>query len=147
MHILLINGPNLNLLGEREPAVYGAESLDEINLWLSEHAVSSGCELCFFQSNHEGALIDEIQQKRVWADGCIINPAGLTHTSVSLRDAVSACQVPTVEVHLSDIHAREEFRKVSMLKAVCIQQISGKGKQGYLEAIQVLRDHFAKKTT
>lgn len=142
MKILLVNGPNLNLLGEREPEIYGADSLDDVNLWISNHAVSEACELKFFQSNHEGAIIDKLQEERRWADGCVINPGGLTHYSVSVRDAVSGCQIPTVEVHLSDIHAREPFRQVSMLKDVCLKQISGLGKQGYIEAIELLKQNL-----
>ncbi len=138
MNILILNGPNLNLLGEREPEVYGSESLEDVNKWLAEHPDNRIHECRFFQSNHEGALIDEMQDQRHWAHGFVINPGGLTHTSVSLRDAVAGCQVPTVEVHLSDIHAREEFRKISMLKDVCVAQISGQGKQGYLQAISLL---------
>ena len=138
MKILILNGPNLNLLGEREPQVYGAESLDQVNQWIAQHEQAQAMELRFFQSNHEGALIDEMQAQRHWADGYVINPGGLTHTSVSLRDAVSGCQVPTVEVHLSDIPAREPFRQVSMLKDVCVEQISGRGKQGYIDALSLL---------
>lgn len=136
LKILVINGPNLNLLGEREPEVYGADTLEDVNQWLQDSHTHH--ELRFFQSNHEGALIDVMQEHRRWADGFVINPGGLTHTSVSLRDAISGCQVPTVEVHLSDIHAREEFRKTSMVNDVCIKQISGKGKQGYVIAIKEL---------
>ncbi len=144
MNILILNGPNLNLLGEREPEVYGSESLEDVNNWLVEHPDNRMHECRFFQSNHEGALIDEMQGQRHWADGFVINPGGLTHTSVSLRDAVAGCQVPTVEVHLSDIHAREEFRKISMLKDVCIAQIAGQGKQGYLQAITLLEKKIKK---
>jgi len=142
MKILLVNGPNLNLLGEREPEVYGAETLADVNEWISQHAACRQHEFRFFQSNHEGALIDELQNNRHWADGYVLNPGGLTHTSVSLRDAVSACQVPAVEVHLSDIYSRESFRHVSMLKDVCITQVSGLGKQGYVDAILALEQHI-----
>ena len=141
MKILIINGPNLNLLGEREPEVYGAESLEQINQWLRQHPSCSSHELQFFQSNHEGALIDELHNQRHWADGVVLNAGGLTHTSVSLRDAVVGCQMPTIEVHLSDIHARETFRDFSYLKDVCLAQISGRGKQGYLDAIVYLDQH------
>ncbi len=139
MKILILNGPNLNLLGEREPEVYGSDSLVDVNDWISAHKSCQSDELQFFQSNHEGELIDKMQACRHWADGFVINPGGLTHTSVSLRDAVSGCQVPSVEVHLSDIYAREEFRHVSMLKDVCLEQISGRGKQGYIDAIECLK--------
>ncbi|MFT7526037.1 MAG: 3-dehydroquinate dehydratase-2 [Arenicella sp.] len=135
MKILIINGPNLNLLGEREPEIYGAESLAEVNQWIAAHKLAAVHELKFYQSNHEGQIIDTLQANRHWAQGCVINPGGLTHYSVALRDAIAGCQIPTVEVHISDIHAREEFRHISMVKDVCLEQISGKGKQGYIDAI------------
>lgn len=138
MKLLIVNGPNLNLLGEREPEVYGSESLQDVNDWIAAQAEAKGHELKFYHSNHEGRIIDTLQANRQWADGVVINPGGLTHYSVALRDAIAGCQVPTVEVHISDIHAREEFRQVSMVKDVCIKQISGKGKQGYVDAISVL---------
>jgi 3-dehydroquinate dehydratase-2 len=139
MKILVINGPNLNLLGEREPEIYGSEGLNEINDWLLTQTADQGCQITFFQSNHEGSIIDTMHQHRHSADGFVINPGGLTHYSISLRDAIAGCQVNTVEVHLSDIYAREEFRQVSVIKEVCLGQISGHGKQGYLEAIEMLR--------
>lgn len=138
MRIFIVNGPNLNLLGEREPEVYGKDSLEDLNHWLAQQPEAQGCELEFFQSNHEGEIIDALQARRRSVDGFVINPGGLTHYSISLRDAVSACQVPTVEVHLSDIYAREPFRHVSMLKDVCLKQISGEGKQGYAMALSTL---------
>ena len=138
MKILIVNGPNLNLLGEREPEVYGYDSLADINKWIAEQTLSQSQTLHFYQSNHEGALIDYIQGHRHSAEGLIINPGGLTHYSVALRDAIAGCQIPTVEVHLSDVHARENFRKVSMIKDVCIEQIAGHGKQGYLLALKKL---------
>ena len=138
MKILVVNGPNLNLLGEREPEVYGRDTLDDLTQWIEEHAVSEGHHLHFFQSNHEGEIIDYLHAHRKSADGVVINPGGLTHYSIALRDAITGCQVPTVEVHISDIHAREEFRRVSMVQDVCIAQISGHGKQGYVEAIELL---------
>ena len=138
MNILIINGPNLNLLGEREPEVYGSESLDDINQWILQQAVADGHKLKFYQSNHEGQLIDFLQANRRWANGAVINPGGLTHYSVALRDAIAGCQVPTVEVHLSDIHGREGFRQISMMKDVCVAQMSGQGKQGYIKAMAAL---------
>ena len=138
MKILIINGPNLNLLGEREPEVYGSETLEQMNHWIRSQEQTAGHELIFYQSNHEGALIDTLQAHRKIAHGVVINAGGLTHYSVSLRDAIAGCQVPTVEVHLSDIHAREEFRHVSLIEDVCIKQISGEGKHGYLQAIELL---------
>jgi 3-dehydroquinate dehydratase-2 len=138
MKILIVNGPNLNLLGEREPEVYGSESLADVNAWIADQAAAQGHELVFFQSNHEGVIIDHLQAHRREADAVIINPGGLTHYSVALRDAISGCQIPTVEVHLSDIHAREAFRQVSMIKDVCLTQIAGRGKQGYVDALEFL---------
>jgi len=138
MNILIVNGPNLNLLGEREPEVYGSDTLQDVNDWLEEEALALGVTLSFFQSNHEGEIIDKLQEQRRWADGCVINPGGLTHYSIALRDAIAGCQIPTVEVHISDIHAREPFRSHSVVSDVCIMQISGKGKEGYLEGIKKL---------
>ena len=140
MKILILNGPNLNLLGEREPEVYGSESLTELNQWLTEHPISKDDELVFYQSNHEGQIIDCLHANRKRADGVIINPGALTHYSYSLRDAITGCQIPTIEVHLSDIHKRDEFRKVSVIQEVCIKQISGLGKQGYADAITILHN-------
>lgn len=144
MNILVINGPNLNLLGEREPEIYGSENLDDINQWLISRAyeLDTKINLEFFQSNTEGQIIDFMQSHRKTAKGCVINPGGLTHYSISLRDAISACQIPTVEVHISDIHAREDFRKLSVITDVCLEQISGQGKQGYLQGVKVLLDQY-----
>lgn len=140
MNILVINGPNLNLLGEREPEIYGSDSLDQINQWLISKAyeVDTMVNLEFFQSNHEGQIIDFLQSHRKTAKGCVINPGGLTHYSIALRDAISACQIPTIEVHISDIHAREDFRKTSVITDVCLAQISGEGKKGYIKGIMTL---------
>lgn len=138
MKILVINGPNLNLLGEREPDVYGHETLADVNRWISDHALSNGHDLHFFQSNHEGQIIDYLHAHRKSANGVVMNAGGLTHYSVTLRDAIAGCQVATVEVHISDIHSRESFRHTSMIKDVCIAQISGHGKRGYVEAIELL---------
>lgn len=144
MKYLIINGPNLNLLGEREPEVYGSDSLGDLNQWLLTQNVSQGHELTFVQSNHEGVIIDTLHDHRKTVDGVVINPGGLTHYSVALRDAISACQLPAVEVHISDIHAREDFRKVSMIEAVCIKQISGLGKLGYANAVDFLTAYLTK---
>ena len=141
MKILIINGPNLNLLGEREPEVYGNESLGELCDWVAKHEAAKDLDLAFYQSNHEGEIIDFLHDNRRTADGVVINPGGLTHYSVALRDAIAGCQLATVEVHISDIHAREDFRKVSMIKDVCIAQISGLGKQGYVDALGLLKNH------
>lgn len=138
--ILIVHGPNLNLLGVRNPDVYGAMTLAQLNDWLVQMSQGAGLELQFFQSNHEGALIDRLHDARRWADGIVINPGALTHYSYALRDAVEAIGLPTIEVHLSDIHQREPFRRVSVLKDVCLAQVTGKGAQSYAEAMERLRN-------
>ena len=126
--VLVIHGPNLNLLGEREPNVYGSTTLEEINQSLQEQASKSDVELKVFQSNHEGELVEAIQNARHWADVIVINPAAYTHTSVAIRDALSAIAVPAIEVHLSNIHARENFRQASFISPVSVGQVVGFGK-------------------
>jgi 3-dehydroquinate dehydratase-2 len=143
MKILVLHGPNLNLLGTREPEHYGSLTLDAINQRLQTYAETHDIELRIQQSNHEGTLIDAIQEARIWAGGIVINPGGYTHTSVALRDAIAACAVPTVEVHLSNIHAREEFRHTSLIAPVCVGQISGLGWIGYQLAIDYLRESIS----
>ena len=146
MKLLIVNGPNLNLLGEREPDVYGKETLQDLNEWIAMHEYTDEHELKFYQSNHEGEILDYLQGNRHWADGVVLNAGALTHYSYALADCITACQVPTVEVHISDIHKREEFRKVSVIEAVCIKQISGFGKNGYVDAIKALELFLQKKT-
>ena len=136
--IVVIHGPNLNLLGTREPHIYGSVTLREIDDDLRIHGVELGLAVETFQSNHEGLLIDRVQQAHGKAAGLIVNAGGLTHTSVSLRDAIAAIKVPTVEVHLSNLYAREEFRHRSYLAPVCLGQIAGLGAIGYRLALDAL---------
>jgi len=140
MKILVLHGPNLNLLGAREPEVYGSLTLDEIDARLVELGQALGAEVTCQQSNHEGALIDALHEARTWADGVVFNPGGYTHTSVALRDAVTAIGIPVVEVHLSNVYAREEFRQASLLSGVCKGKITGFGWQSYALGLRALID-------
>ena len=139
MKILVINGPNLNMLGIRQPEIYGRTTYEDLKAMISAEAEQLGVAVDFFQSNHEGALVDAIQQAyfdRV--DGIVINPGAYTHTSVALLDAVKAVSIPTVEVHISDPETREEFRHVSYIRAACVATVKGRGLEGYLEALRLL---------
>jgi 3-dehydroquinate dehydratase-2 len=140
--ILVIHGPNLNLLGIREPEIYGATTLEEINALLAAAAKEHGAEIEAFQSNHEGALIDRIQESVSFADGILINPAGLTHTSVALRDALLATALPVVEVHLSNVFAREEFRHFSHVSEIAVGLVAGFGPMSYRLGLAALIDHL-----
>jgi 3-dehydroquinate dehydratase-2 len=135
-HILVIHGPNLNLLGTREPGIYGATTLPEINQRLQREAEEAGHRLSAFQSNHEGAIVDYIQQQGGQADILIINPGAYTHTSVAIRDAILAVALPAIEVHLSNIHQREPFRRHSYFSDICLGQVVGFGPQSYSLALQ-----------
>ncbi len=136
--ILVVHGPNLNLLGEREPEIYGKLTLKDINQRIKTFAKTKKAAVKFFQSNCEGCLIDFIHAQRKWATGLVINPGALTHYSYALRDAISSVQVPTVEVHLSDIKKREKFRRHSVIKDVCVKQISGLGWKSYIKGFELL---------
>ena len=138
MKLLVINGPNLNLLGIREPAVYGTETYETLCRKVREHAEARGVDVELYQSNHEGDLIDRIQLAYGNVDGIVINPGGYTHTSVALLDAVKAVGIPTVEVHISDVASREDFRQISYIRAACIATITGHGLNGYTEAMDLL---------
>ncbi len=138
MRILVVHGPNLNLLGEREPAVYGTLTLAQLDAYIAAHARTRGVAVRFYQSNHEGRLLDRLQAARRWADGVVINPGAYGHTSYALRDCIAGIRVPTVEVHLSDVEQREAFRRVSTIADVCIAKIGGRGKDSYTDAIDLL---------
>ncbi len=140
--ILVLNGPNLNLLGTREPEVYGSATLDDVMAELSALAAERGVHLRTAQSNAEGELIDHLHDARTWAAGVIFNPGAYTHTSVALRDAIAAIDVPVVETHLSNVHAREEFRHRSLLSAVCLGVVGGFGRHSYAAALDGLLRHL-----
>lgn len=140
MKILILHGPNLNLLGKREPEVYGSMTLDDINQKMIALGKALAVEVTCVQSNHEGALIDALHDARTWAAGVVFNPGGYTHTSVALRDAISAIVIPVIEVHLSNVYAREEFRHTSFVSAVCKGKVTGFGWRSYELGLRGLVD-------
>ncbi len=144
MNILVINGPNMNMLGVREPEIYGRETLADLENMIRAHCESRGVNCEFFQSNHEGAIVDRIQQAYGTSDGIVINPAAYTHTSVAIPDALRAVGIPAVEVHVSDIASRESYRHFSYTKEACIVQIAGRGLKGYLDAVDLLIERAGK---
>lgn len=144
-NVLVLHGPNLNLLGTREPDVYGRDTLSDINQALTEMAAAREVQLRILQSNHEGELVDAIHEAGTWA-GILINPGAFTHTSYALRDALAAVEVPTVEVHLSNVHARERFRRKSVIAPVCIGQITGFGQRSYTLGLLALLDYVAEQS-
>lgn len=138
MTISIINGPNMNLLGVREPNIYGKQTYADLVEYIKAYAKERGVTCRFFQSNHEGAIIDKIQEAMKNCDGIVINPAAYTHTSVAIADAIRAVGLPTVEVHISDVNNREDFRKLSFVRDACVACIAGKGFDGYTEAVEML---------
>ena len=145
MKILVLHGPNLNLLGTREPEIYGSLTLADINAKLAVLAGEQHAELVCKQSNHEGDLIDALHDARTWADGVVFNPGAYTHTSIALRDAIAAIGIPVIEVHLSNVYAREEFRHVSMISAVCRGKITGLGWRSYTLGLKALLEMLSDK--
>ena len=138
--ISLIHGPNLNLLGIREADVYGRDTYDEVNRSIKQRATQAGMDVRIYQSNHEGEIVDAIQDAREWADAIIINPGALTHYSYAVRDALTAVRLPAIEVHVSNVHAREEFRRLSVISPVVLGQIVGLGSFGYLLALDAIKN-------
>ena len=143
LRMLLLNGPNLNMLGVRDPAIYGADTLEAIEQMVVDHGAERGVQVDCFQSNHEGALVDRLHQAHGRYDGIVYNPGAHTHYSYALHDAVECIDVPVVEVHISDISKREEFRRHSVIASACVAQVKGKGKAGYLDALDLLVDRAA----
>ncbi len=145
MKFLILNGPNLNMLGIREPGIYGNGTYEELKMRITDHSITIGVETEIFQSNHEGVLVDKLQEAYFnKIDGIVINPAAYTHTSVALLDALKSIAIPTVEVHISKVEEREDFRQVSYVRQAVVKTITGKGFDGYLEAIDYLKDYLEK---
>lgn len=139
MKIQVINGPNINMLGIREPGIYGRETYGDLVEKIEGYGYAHGIEVDVYQSNHEGCLVDKIQECYGNTDGIVINPGAYTHTSIALLDALKSVQIPTIEVHISDVASREDFRQISYIRPYCIRTIAGKGLDGYVEAIEILR--------
>ena len=144
MKLLVINGPNINMLGIREPGIYGSQNYADLCELIKEHAEKIGVEVVIYQSNHEGDLVDKIQEAYGNADGIVINPGAYTHTSVALLDAVKAVNIPTVEVHISEVSKREAFRQISYIRAACVKTITGQGLAGYTQAMDFLTEKYKK---
>ncbi len=142
MKILVINGPNLNMLGIREPEIYGRRTLKDLEKMIAGHCAGLGVEAVFFQSNHEGAIVDAIQEAYEKYDGIVINPAAYTHTSIAIPDAIKAVGLPAVEVHISDISKREPYRRLSYVSEACIGTVAGLHFEGYLKAVDMLRERL-----
>ena len=140
MKILVINGPNLNMLGIREPDHYGRETYADLVAKIENHCIKKGIEVEIYQSNHEGDLVDKIQEAYGRVDGIVINPAAYTHTSVAILDAVKSVSIPAVEVHISKVEEREDFRQISFIRLACVKTVTGHGTDGYLEAIDFLTE-------
>ncbi len=140
MKILVLNGPNINMLGIREPGIYGSETYQDLCAKIRAHAEKNGIDVELYQSNHEGDLVDRIQEAYGKTDGIVMNPGAYTHTSIAILDALKAVRIPTVEVHISDVSAREDFRQVSYMRAACVKTIAGHGTDGYLEAMDFLAE-------
>lgn len=142
MKLLVLNGPNLNMLGTREPGIYGNQNYAYLVNMIQEYCAEQGIEVEVYQSNHEGSLVDKIQEAFGKADGIVINPAAYTHTSVAILDALKAVSIPAVEVHISDVSKREDFRQISYARLACVKTIMGLGFDGYIEAIKFLQDYL-----
>ena len=142
MKVLVLNGPNINMLGIREPDIYGSENFKTLCSNIEEHSAKKGFQVKLYQSNHEGDLVDEIQNAYKVFDGIVINPGAYTHTSIALLDALKAVGIPTVEVHISDVSKREDFRQISFVRKACVKTITGHGINGYIEAIDFLLENY-----
>jgi len=143
VHILVVNGPNMNMLGIRQPEIYGHETYEDLKALIRAEADRLGASVSFFQSNHEGAIVDKIQQALGTFDGIVINPAAYTHTSVAILDALKAVQIPAVEVHISDVSKREDFRQVSYARLACLKTYMGLGLDGYRQGILYLKEYLS----